>query len=84
MVAPWFSPAAEIPVFTGRAVSAAGMSDGALIDLLARHPITVDALAASAGVDNTAIERRLAPLVAAGRLAIEEHDGARMVRVVFA
>lgn len=81
-VASWFSPAAEIPVFTGRAVSAAGMSDGALIDLLARHPITVDALAASAGVDNTAIERRLAPLVAAGRLAIGEHDGARMVRAV--
>ena len=83
-VAPWFSPAAEIPVFTGRAVSAARMTDAALIDLLARHPITVDALAASAGMDNDSIEQRLAPLVAAGRLAIEDHHGARMVRVVFA
>ena len=80
-VAGWFSPPAEIPVFTGKAVSPAAMSDAALIDLLARHPIAVEALAASAGVDAAAVERRLAPLVAAGKLAVEARDGVRMVRV---
>jgi predicted Rossmann fold nucleotide-binding protein DprA/Smf involved in DNA uptake len=81
-VAGWFSPVAEIPVFSGKAVSSASMSDAALLDLLARHPISVEALAASAGVDAAAVERRLAPLVAAGKLAIEAHDGVRMARVV--
>ena len=83
-VATWFSPAAEIPVFSGKAVSAASMSDAALLDLLARHPIPVDALAASAGLEAAAIERRLAPLVAAGKLAIELHDGLRTARAVMA
>ena len=83
-VAAWFSPAAEIPVFSGKAVSSAAMSDAALLDLLARHPISVAALAASAGTEEAAIERRLAPLVAAGRLAIELHDGLRMARAVTA
>ena len=82
-VAPWFSPRAEIPVFTGKAVPSTSMSDAALMDLLARHPITVEALAESAGVGIPAVEQRLAPLVAAGRLAIEAHNGAQMVRVVF-
>ncbi len=81
-VAPWFSPRAEIPVFTGKAVPSTSMSDVALMDLLARHPITVEALAESAGVGIPAVEQRLAPLVAAGRLAIEAHNGAQMVRVV--
>ena len=83
-VAEWFAPVAEIPVFSGKAVSSAAMSDEALLDLLARHPIAVEALAASAGMEVAAIERRLAPLVAAGRLAIELHDGLRMARAVVA
>lgn len=83
-VAGWFAPVAEIPVFTGKAVSSASMSDAALLDLLARHPIPVAALAESAGVDVAAVERRLAPLVAAGRLAIDLHDGVRTARVVSA
>ena len=83
-VSAWFSPVAEIPVFSGKAVSSAAMSDAALLDLLARHPISVAALAASAGTEEAAIERRLAPLVAAGRLAIELHDGLRMARAVTA
>jgi wyosine [tRNA(Phe)-imidazoG37] synthetase (radical SAM superfamily) len=83
-VAEWFSPVAEIPAFTGQAVSSAAMSDAALLDLLARHPIPVEALAASAGVDVAAVERRLAPLVAAGKLAIDLHDGQRTARVVSA
>ena len=82
-VAPWFRPRAEIPVFTGKAVPSTSMSDSALMDLLARHPVTVEALAESAGVGIPAVEQRLAPLVAAGRLAIEAHNGAQMVRVVF-
>ncbi len=84
MVAEWFAPAAEIPMFTGKAVSSAAMSDEALLDLLARHPISVAALAESAEMEVAAIERRLAPLVAAGRLAIELHDGLRMARAVMA
>ena len=83
-VAPWFSPAAEIPVFTGKAVSASAMSDAALLELLARHPIALEALAESAGVPESAMEQRLAPLVEAGKLAVEAHDGLRMVRVVVA
>ena len=83
-VAEWFAPTAEIPVFTGQAVSSASMSDAALLDLLARHPIPVDALAASAGVEAAVVERRLAPLVAAGKLAIDLHDGQRTARVVLA
>ena len=82
-VASWFSPQAEIPVFTGKAVSSMAMSDGTLLDLLARHPITVVALAESAGADVSVVEQRLAPLVAAGKLAIEVHNGERMVRVIF-
>lgn len=82
-VAPWFTPKAEIPVFTGKAVSSTAMSDAALLELLARHPITVEALAESAATDVAAVERRLAPLVAAEKLAIEAHNGARMVRVIF-
>jgi wyosine [tRNA(Phe)-imidazoG37] synthetase (radical SAM superfamily) len=83
-VAPWFSPMADIPVFSGRAAPPEAMSDEAWMDLLARHPIAVEALAESAGVEVAAVERRLAPLVAAGRLAIELHGGMRMVRVVLA
>ncbi len=83
-VAPWFSPAAEIPVFSGRAVSPAKMTDAALVELLARHPIAIDALAAAAGTEPIEVERRVAGLVAAGRLAIEDRDGTRMVRVNFA
>ena len=84
MVAAWFSPAAEIPVFTGKAVSPVEMSDAALVELLARHPIALEALAASGGAEVAAVEQRLAPLVAAGKLGIEAHDGVRMVRVVLA
>lgn len=82
-VAPWFSPKAEIPVFTGVAVSSTAMSDATLLDLLTRHPITVEALAESAATDIAAVEQRLAPLVAAGKVAIEAHNGAHMVRVIF-
>lgn len=82
-VAVWFSPPAEIPVFSGRTVSPLAMSDAALLDLLARHPIAVAALAESAGAEMATVERRLAPLLASGKLAIDTHDGVRMVRVVF-
>ena len=81
-VAPWFSPPAEIPVFTGRTKSPAEMSDSALMELLARHPIALEAMAETSGAEIAAVERRLAPLVAAGRLAIEDHDGMRMARVL--
>ena len=82
-VATWFEPAAVIPVFTGKSVSSLAMSDSALMDLLARHPIAVEALAELAGGGTAGVERRLAPLVAEGKLAIEERHGARMVRVIF-
>ena len=80
-VAPWFAPAAEIPVFAGRAKSPEATSDSEWLDLLARHPIALEALAASSGADMPALEKRLAPLVAAGKLAIEAHHGVRMVRM---
>ena len=83
-VAPWFSPVAEIPVFSGKAAAPEAMSDAAWLELLARHPIALEALAASSGTDLAALERRLAPLVAAGKLAVEVHQGVRMVRVNFA
>lgn len=82
-VAPWFSPRAEIPVFSGQAVSPAVMTDADLIELLARHPIAIEALAAAAGTEAAAVEQRIADLIAAGKLAIETHDGVRMVRVNF-
>lgn len=81
-VAPWFSPVAEIPAFSGKAAPPEAMSDAAWMELLARHPIALEALAASSGADLAALERRLGPLVAAGKLAVEEHHGVRMVRVV--
>ena len=77
----WFSPAADIPVFSGKAKSPEATSDAEWLDLLARHPIALEALAASSGADLAALERRLAPLVAVGKLAVEEHHGVRMVRV---
>lgn len=80
-VAPWFSPTAEIPVFSGKAAAPEAMTDAAWMELLARHPIALEALAASSGTELAALERRLAPLVAAGKLAVEEHHGVRMVRV---
>lgn len=79
-VAAWFSPVAEIPVFSGKAVSPSEMSDERLIESLARHPLALDALASSSGTDVAALERRLAPMVTAGKLAIEDHGGIRMVR----
>jgi len=83
-VAPWFSPPAEIPTFAGKAPAPEAMSDAEWLDLLARHPIALAALAAAAGVDLAAVETRLAPLVAAGKLAIEEHHGVQMARATFA
>ena len=80
-VAPWFSPVAEIPSFSGKAAPPEAMSDAAWMELLARHPIALEALAASSGTEVAALERRLAPLVAAGKLAFEVHHGVRMVRV---
>ncbi len=80
-VAPWFAPVAEIPVFTGRMQALEEMTDAALLELLARHPISLEALAASAGTTAAAAERRLGELVANGQLAVEEHHGVRMVRV---
>jgi len=82
-VAPWFSPVAEIPVFKGKTLSPVAMTDAALLDLLARHPIALDALAASGGAETADVEQRLVPLVKDGQLIIEEHDGVRMVRVLF-
>jgi wyosine [tRNA(Phe)-imidazoG37] synthetase (radical SAM superfamily) len=81
-VAPWFSPVAEMPTFSGKAESPMAMTDAALVDLLARHPIALPALAAAAETDAAALERRLAPLVAAGRLAVEDHDGVPTARAV--
>ena len=80
-VAPWFAPPAEIPVFAGRAKTPEATTDAEWLDLLARHPIALATLAAASGADVAALERRLAPLVAAGKLAVEEHHGVRMVRV---
>ena len=64
--------------------SLAEMTDAALIELLARHPISLAALAAAAKTEVAAAERRLAALVAAGKLVVEERHGIRMVRVNFA
>lgn len=83
-VAPWFTPPAEIPVFAGQAKAPEATTDAEWLDLLARHPLALDALAAASGADVAALERRLAPLVAAGKLAVETHHGVRMVRVNFA
>ncbi len=80
-VAPWFSPQAELPTFQGRTGRPESMSDSTWLDLLARHPIAVEALAESAGVDVAAIEQRLHPLVLAGRVVMESHEGVRMARV---
>jgi DNA-binding IclR family transcriptional regulator len=77
-------PPAEIPTFAGKAPAPEAMSDAEWLDLLARHPIALAALAAAAGVDLAAVETRLAPLVAAGKLAIEEHHGVQMARATFA
>ncbi len=82
-VAPWFSPAAEIPVFSGQTLSPVEMTDAALLELLARHPIALDALAKSGGAKSADVEHRLASLLRDGQLIIEEHDGVRMVRVLF-
>jgi len=82
-VAPWFSPMAEIPVFKGQTLSPLEMTDAALLELLARHPIALDALAASGGADVAAVEERLASLVMDRKLIIDTHDGVRMVRVLF-
>lgn len=81
-VAPWFTPAAEIPVFPGRMPALGVLTDAELIELLARHPIALEALAAAAGAKMEAVATRLAPLQAAGRVAIEDHHGVRMVRVL--
>ena len=81
-VAHWFSPTAEIPAFSGRTLRPEEATDAEWIGLLARHPLAVSALAASAGVADEAIARRLAPLVAAGRVAIEEREGVAMARAV--
>lgn len=82
-VAAQFSPMAEIPVFQGRIRAPAEISDAAWMDLLARHPLAVDALAASSGTDVATLEDRLAPLIEAGKLLIEDHHGVRMVRLAF-
>ena len=79
-VAAAFSPVAEVPAFLERMKSPAEMSDESLFNLLARHPIALTALAASAGMEVVALEQRLAPLVAAGRLVVEDHHGVRMLR----
>ena len=81
-MASWFEPAAEIPVFTGRTAPLESMPDSALLDLLVRHPIALEALASAAGSTLPAVEQRLAPLVAAGRLAIEDNHGIRTARAV--
>ena len=79
-VAPWFTPVAEIPVFSGKAPHPGVLTDAELVELLARHPLALAALASASGVPVAAVEARIAPLVAAGRLAVEEHHGVRMVR----
>ena len=79
-VAAWFTPPAEIPVFSGRSRDPGALTDQEWIDLLARHPIALEALAQSAHVPVSAVEARLAPLVAGGRVAMETRDGVRMVQ----
>ena len=83
-VAPWFEPVAEILVFSGRSPPPEAWPDDELVDLLARHPLSLAALAESAGAEVEAVEKRLAPLIGAGRVAVEEHDGVRMARAVSA
>jgi len=82
-IASWFSPVAGIPVFSGQTLSPMEMTDAALLDLLARHPIALDALAESGGAEVADVEQRLIPLVEDGQLIIDTHDGVRMVRVLF-
>ena len=79
-IAPWFTPVAEVPAFKGKAESPLDMTDDALMELLVRHPLSVAAWAKAAGIAPDALEARLAPLAAAGRVAYETDDGVRMVR----
>ena len=81
-VATWFSPRAEIPVFTGKPQALEEMSDAALVDLLVRHPVSLEALAATGGGSIECVHRRLAPLEAAGTLKVETIDGALIARAL--
>jgi hypothetical protein len=81
-VAPWFQPPADIPVFTGKRLALMDMSDAALIELLARHPLALAALAESAHTTVAEVESRLEPLIAAKRVALETRNGVLMVRAV--
>jgi wyosine [tRNA(Phe)-imidazoG37] synthetase (radical SAM superfamily) len=78
-VAGWFTPRAEIPVFKGHIKPVSAMDDDAICELIARHPLQVEALAAAGGESAAAVEARVAGLVAAGRLRMEVVEGARTV-----
>lgn len=78
-VAGWFAPRAEIPVFKGHIRPVSEMDDDAICELIARHPLQVAALAAAGGESASAVEARLAGLVASGRLRMERVEGARTV-----
>ncbi len=80
-VAAWFQPLAEVPEFTGQMPAPDRMTDAEWVESLARHPLALAALAAAAGVPEAAVEQRLAGLVAAGRVVVEDRDGQRVARV---
>jgi wyosine [tRNA(Phe)-imidazoG37] synthetase (radical SAM superfamily) len=68
-----FTPRAEVMAsFSAEAGSSAGLSAGKLIDLIRRHPATVEQLARTFGVD----EAEVLPLLDDSRLKIEARDGA--------
>ncbi|MDR0994026.1 MAG: radical SAM protein [Verrucomicrobiota bacterium] len=77
-----FAPVAEIPVFTGRTESPLVLSDDAIVEMVARHPLALDAFARSGGIPLERLEERLAPLVRQGRVALDEENGTRTIRAV--
>lgn len=77
--AAFFEPVAEVPQFHGRIRPFSAMDDHEIVELIARHPLPLDAIAAATGEPADAIARRLAPI-----RDIEVADGVALVRDVAA
>ena len=80
-VAGFFEPAGEVPEFHGEGQARGTRSDDEWVAWLARHPMELGALAQAEGMSVAELERRLGPLVAAGKVVVGEREGVRMVRV---
>lgn len=78
-IAPLFDPVAEVPQFHGKIRPFSAMGDHEIVELIARHPLPLDAIAAATGEPQDAIARRLAPI-----RDIDIVDGIALVRDVAA